>query len=513
MKYQRSDRRFLSLLLGSLGTILVLWLVLDSQRSGTKSATQELLVYCAAGIRLPVEEAARQFEEEVGIKIRLEYDSSGGLEGKLKLDRENSVPRADVYIPADLSFADRARENNLTAEVVPLAKFHLVLGVAPEFDKPVAQVADLLTMGVPYTVCEPIAGVGKSTRKVLESVGLYEEIYAQKKAGFTRVTEAANAVSTSSEIEAGIVWNTTSRQFGLKIVELPEFSDAYSQIVGTVVQGTEAPADALRFIRFLAAPERGRTLFEKHGFDLLPEPGDSWAHTPELVVYAGGVNQHALTQTLMDFEQREGCDIVEQFAGCGKLVAGIRSIESGGKGFPDAFMTCDASYLSKVEEEFGVPADVSSTRIVLLVRKGNPKQLRSVLDLAQPDLAIGVTDAKVSTLGDLSQQLFDAYGVKQQIIEQKSIAVTTPTAHELILQMEGHGKLDVALVYEANCYNIRDEFDLVGIDHVLARTVQNVAVSRQSPYPDLAKRLMDTVLSATSRQRFEATGFMWKGSE
>ena len=141
MKYQRSDRRFLSLLFGSLGTILLLWLVLDSQRSGTKSATQELLVYCAAGIRLPVEEAARQFEEEVGIKIRLEYDSSGGLEGKLKLDRENSAPRADVYIPADLSFADRARENNLTAEVVPLAKFHLVLGVAPEFDKPVAQVA------------------------------------------------------------------------------------------------------------------------------------------------------------------------------------------------------------------------------------------------------------------------------------------------------------------------------------------------------------------------------------
>jgi molybdate transport system substrate-binding protein len=485
---------------------------LKNNRARPHSGARELLVYCASGIRLPVEEAARQFEEDVGVTVRVEYDSSGGLEGKLKLDKENSQPRADVYIPADVSFAERAQAQGLIAEVIPLAQFHLVLGVNPGFDKSVSGLNDLMEQEIAYAMCEPIAGVGKCLKDVVEPLGLYERLYEGKKAGFTRVTETANSVATTKELEAAFVWNTTAHQFGLEARELPELAKAYSTIVGGVVSDCRTPADALRFIRYLAAPEKGRPLFAKHHFDLLEEEGDSWAHTPELVVYCGGVNQHAVKTTMSEFEAREGCDIIEQFAGCGKLVAGMKAIDAGGKGYPDTFMTCDASYLTKVEEEFGVPADVSSTRIMMLVRKGNPKGLKSIKDLAQPGLAIGVTDAKVSTLGHLSRQLFAVYGVANAIEENKTIAVTTPTAHELILQVVGHGKLDVALVYEANCTEIKGEYDLVPIEHPLARTVQNIAVSRKSPYPAMSRRLMDAILSAKSRERFEASGFSWKGA-
>ena len=38
---------------------------------------EDLTVYCAAGIRLPVEEAATAFEKEFGFRIALNYDSSG----------------------------------------------------------------------------------------------------------------------------------------------------------------------------------------------------------------------------------------------------------------------------------------------------------------------------------------------------------------------------------------------------------------------------------------------------
>ena len=503
-------------LLASVGLVVVLVAALAYLKRGGFSSGEganELLVYCASGIRLPVEAAAKQFEEEVGIAVRIEYDSSGGLEGKLKLDKQGGQVRADVYIPADNSFAERAKAAGLTAEVIPLAQFHLVLGVEPGFDKKISTVQDLLDQQVSYTLCEPIAGVGKRTKAALDTAGVYDSVYENKKVGFTRVTEAANAIASSAELEAGLIWNTTADQFGLEVIELPEFKGAFSEIVGAVVEGTSVPADALRFIRYLAAPDRGRPMFAQHKFDPADQVGDAWAHTPELVVYCGGVNQHAVKTTLREFEAREGCEIVEQFAGCGKLVAGIRSIDEGGKGFPDAFMTCDASYLTKVEEAFATPHDVSSTRIVLLVRKGNPKDLNSVADLAKPGLAIGVTDATVSTLGDLSQQLFKAYGVAENIRSQKAIAVTTPTAHELILQMVGHGKLDVALVYEANCQEILEDFDLIPIDHGLARTVQNVAVARQSPYPALAGRLMDTLLSTASRARFESSGFSWQGDE
>ncbi len=498
----------------SLAAMAALCFIIKINLHTPKVEARDLLVYCAAGIRLPVEAAAKQYEAEHGVQIRLEYDSSGGLEGKLKLDRDNGKVRADIYIPADISFAERAAESGLTAEVVPLAQFQLVLGVDPKVETEIASIDDLLAGKLSYGICEPVAGAGKLMKEVLEKRGIYEALAKKKKVSFTRVTEVANAVALTKGLDAGIIWDTTARQFKLKTVMLPVFEKARSSIVGSVVAGSAKATDALRFIRYLAAPEKGRRIFEEHLFTVPDTPGDAWAVVPKLTVYCGGVNRNAVEATLREFESREGCEILEEFAGCGKLVAGIRATASGEmrKGFPDAFMTCDTSYLEKVQELFEMPVDVSSTRVVLLVRKGNPKGLNGLEDLAKPGISLGTTDPRVSTLGDLSHRLLQDAGVLDVIRQQRSIAVTTPTAHELILQMEGHGKLDAALVYEANCTRLLDTFDLVPVEHPLATAVQNFAVARKTRYPELSKRLMHRILSLSSRDRFEANGFTWKAA-
>ena len=82
--------------LGALG--ILCWFValyLDSDtRPGSpwvESEAQELIVYCAAGIRKPVADAAKAFEEEYGVVVRLDYGSSGELEGKLELERAQNT--------------------------------------------------------------------------------------------------------------------------------------------------------------------------------------------------------------------------------------------------------------------------------------------------------------------------------------------------------------------------------------------------------------------------------------
>ena len=515
VSYKRKGLSWSKLAFASIAMIALLTglLILNNRDPGIEA--EELMVYCAAGIRLPVEAAAKAYEEEFGVRIRLEYDSSGGLEGKLGLDKDNGKVRADVYIPADITFADRAREKGLTAEAIPLAKFRLVLGVDPTVEAEVTGIDDLIDGTVSFAMCEPVAGAGKITRKVLSPTGKYDALVEKKKASFPRVTEVANAVANTKGTDAGLIWDTTAIQFKLKVVDLPELASGSSRIVGAVVAGGGKPAEALRFIRYLAAPEKGAPVFAEHHFTLPDLPGDTWAVTPKLTVYCGGVNRHAVEPTVREFEKREGCVISEEYAGCGKLVAGIYATagESMRKGFPDAFMTCDASYMAKVQEMFEMPADVSSTKVVMLVREGNPKGLSKLQDLAKPGIALGTTDPTVSTLGDLSHQMLEDVGSLTTIKQLKNIVVTTPTAHELILQMEGHGKLDVAMVYEANCTLLdEDKFDILPIDHPLALAVQNIAVARNSPYPALSARLMKQILSVSSKERFEANGFTWKGT-
>jgi ABC-type molybdate transport system substrate-binding protein len=427
------------------------------------------------------------------------------------LDRDSDKSRADLYIPADVSFAERAKGKGLTSESIPIASFRLVLASSPEAGLSFSTLDEFLALEVPFSICNVAAGVGKKTKGTLEKLGKWEAFEAARKTSSPRVTDAAAAIATSDAVQAGFVWNTTARQFGLKIHELPELAKVQSSISVNVTTASAKPAQALLFARYLAAPEKGQTHFAKHHFSGVK--GDAWEKSPELTVYCGGVNRDAVYQTLRDFEKREGCRILELFNGCGSLVANIRTIgqNKSSTTMPDAFLTCDASYMTKVEELFGEARDVSGTDVVMLVRKGNPKGLRTLADLGKEGISLGTTDPKASTLGDLSWQLLEKAGVASKIKVNDSWEVTTPTAHELILQMEGHPKLDVTLVYLANCQNLtKDKFETITIADPLAKATQNIAISRDSRFPQLTSRLIEAITSTTSRERFLSAGFHWK---
>lgn len=490
-----------------LASMLVVW----NKFPDNEASPDDLVVYCAAGIRLPVEETAAAFQKEFGVRITLDYDSSGALEGKLQLDRDSNKSRADLYIPADLSFATRAQGKGLTVESLPVASFRLVLASAPKANLSFSTLDEFLALETPFSICNIAAGVGKKTKGTLEKLGKWKPIDATKKSTFPRVTEAAAAIKASEVVQAGFLWDTTAKQFGLKIHDLPELEKAQSRITVNVTSASAKPAQALLFARYLAAPSKGQIHFAKHHFAGVR--GDAWEKSPELILYCGGVNRTAVTQTLRDFEKREGCRILEQFAGCGALVANIKTIgESQAKAaMPDAFLTCDASYMTKVESLFGEAHDVSGTDVVMLVRKGNPKNLRTLADLGKLGISLGTTDPTVSTLGDLSWQLLEKAGVAETIKANDSWQVTTPTAHELILQMESHPKLDVALAYLANCQNLSKEvLETVPIEDPIAMAIQNIAVAKKSRFPQMSGRLIATITSATSRKRFLNAGFDWK---
>ena len=483
------------------------WWLRDSPEESVSSKT-ELVIYCAAGIRKPVEEAARLFEKEYDVEIRLDYGSSGELEGKIELELASNAPRCDVYIPADVSFVDRARSKGLTQESLLLAQFELILAASKDQNFSLESIDQLHAEGIHYGMCDEKAGAGKKTRDILLASDKWEVTKEKARVTFPRVTELAGAIQTSDNVQAGFIWDSTAKQFGLKSIPLRELKNSTSTISANITTATKNPTWALRFARYLAAPEKGSPLFEKHHFT--PIQGDTWVLEPEIVFYCGGVNREAVAVALKRFQEREGCLIKTQFAGCGTIVG---SIQSGRFNMPDLFMTCDVSYMAMVQPEFTQPSDVSSTRVCMLVRKGNPKNIQTLNDLARAGIGIGTTDPQMSTLGALSQAMFEDLDIKQSIQENKSIIVTSPTAHELILQMEGHDKLDVALVYEANCQHLESNVEIIDIHHPLAVATQNIATARQSKFPHMMTRLTQEVLSTQSHDSFINHGFQWEGPD
>lgn len=503
--YRRSSHSTTRALVISLLLVVALSiLLLRSGNDPIGSSAETLNVYCAAGLRLPVVEATARFEEEVGIPVRLEYGSSGELEGKIRLENESGASRCDLYIPADVSFVERATSRGLLREAIPIARFHLVIAVKKGNPADISDLDDLLKGRVSYILCDEQAGAGKRTRQALEGSGNWQRLVAGAKAVKPRVTEAASDAAVSNNVDCAVVWMTTARQFNLDIVEVPEFSARSSTITAAVTDHCREPARALCFARYLSAPKRGQENFANHGF--LTIPGDTWQLRPRLTFFSGGVNREAVEETVDIFSKREGCEIQTLYAGCGALV---QTIEAGQT--PDAFLTCDASYMEKVEERFGEAADVSSTDMVILLPTSNPKEIARFEDLARSDITLAIADPEKTALGSLTRDLFVEAGVWNQV--RRSL-LTAPSAHELFLMMKaGDQKLDAVVLYRANCNAIDNSLQMLPIASPEAQAFQNIAIGNSSNFPSLSGRLIDALLSGESQERFSARGFAWRGRQ
>ncbi|HLY08726.1 MAG TPA: molybdate ABC transporter substrate-binding protein [Planctomycetota bacterium] len=478
----------------SLAVFIVLALKIFNPTSPAPQAEEPLLIYCAAGLRQAVEDAAKSY----GHDVRLQFGGSQTL-----LANAEMTKKGDLYIPADDSYLAIARSKKLIAEAIPLARMTPVLAVAKGNPKGVHGLADLLKPDVRLAQANPdTAAVGKLVRGALEKQGAWEALKTKTLVFKPTVNDVANDLKLGSA-DAAFVWDTTVRQYpDLERVAGVDFGVTGSVSVA-VLSSSPAPAAALRFARYLSAPDRGLVEFAKNGFETLG--GDPWAETPALLLYAGAMLRPAIEKTVAAFEAREGCTVTRVYNGCGILIG---QMEAGGK--PDLYFACDAQFLAQVKEKFLPALEVSQNQLVILIPKGNPKGIRTLRDLAKPGVRVGVGHEKQCALGKLTQETLVQSKLESEVM--KNVVVQAPTGDMLVNQLRT-GSLDAVVAYVSNGVSAADVLEALPIDVPCALAVQPVAVAKAAAHPKIAARLIEALRSAESRARFEAEGFTWRAHE
>jgi ABC-type molybdate transport system substrate-binding protein len=272
-----------------------------------------------------------------------------------------------------------------------------------------------------------------------------------------------------------------------------------------VLASCRRPTDALRLARYLAARDRGQLDLAAAGFQ--PVPGDPWAETPKILFFSGAMLRPAIDATIHKFEEREGVQVTLVYNGCGILVSQMRA---GTR--PDAYFSCDRSFMAKVADLFLDSEDVSANRLMILVKPGNPLGVKDVASLSRPGLKVGLADPEKSAMGAITRNMLRQMGLADTLAKSKNVKVEPPTGDILVNSLLA-GALDAVVVCRSNAVAAGDKVQRLPIDVPEGLAIQPVALGKHAKYPQLTSRLVELLKSPQSRAKFESAGFHWRLGE
>ncbi len=483
--------------------VLIALLVVNSRKVGRRDV-RPLLVYCAAGMRYPMERIVADYRRECGVEVTVQYGGSNTLLSQLEVSR-----LGDLFLAADDSYIQLAHDKGLIAEVIPLATMQPVLVVKKGAGATWASLDDILQPGVRVACGSPdAAAIGRTTRMLLEQSGHWQALEQQIiAAGVFKptVNEVANDVKLGS-VDVGIVWDATAAQYPeLMAIHVPELDAGQAAVDITVLQSAKSPTAALHFARYVGSCDRGLQEFAAKQYRVVE--GDVWEDVPQVTFFAGSVNRRALEPILAAFQQREGIDLNTVYNGCGILTGQMRiAAADKGRGFPDTYMACDVYYLETVKDWFQEAVSVSDTDIVIAVQQGNPKAIQSLADLLKPGMRVAIGQPEQCTIGALTRRLLEHEGLYEQLLKENVVTQTATGA--LLVPAVTAKSADAALAYRTDTLAESDKVDVVTIASELSKAIQPYSIASSSRHKQLGRRLYQAI--AQSRGAFEAAGFHWR---
>jgi molybdenum ABC transporter molybdate-binding protein len=254
--------------------VLVVLLVVRPREAGRAADRPPLILYCAAGLKPPVERVAAEYERAYGVRLQLQYGGSGTLLSNLRV-----AGVGDLFLAADQSYLETARSNRLVAEVIPLARLTPVIAVRKGNPRQVRGLADLLRPDVAVALANPdAAAVGRVCRRLLQHSGQWAELEKRAKVFKPTVTDVANDIKLGT-VDAGVVWDATVAQYPeLEAVRVEPLASGEQLVAVGVLSFSRQPAGALRFARYLGARDKGLLELARAGYRTVE--ADQWAEQP-----------------------------------------------------------------------------------------------------------------------------------------------------------------------------------------------------------------------------------------
>jgi molybdate transport system substrate-binding protein len=225
--------------------------------------------------------------------------------------------------------------------------------------------------------------------------------------------------------------------------------------------------------------------------------GSSGAPSPsEIKVFAAASLTAAFNELGPQYTAAEATKVTFNFAGSQALATQIQ------QGAPaDVFASADIPNMDKVKDLVGTPQNFASNQLQIVVEKGNPKGVKGLDDLADPDLKVVLAAPDVPA-GKYAQQALEKASVTVKPVSQEDNV-------KAVVNKVALGEADAGIVYVTDVTAGGDKVEGVDIPEDLnVLATYPIATVKASRAQDKAQAFMDLVLSDQGQQVLKKYGFL-----
>ncbi len=220
-----------------------------------------------------------------------------------------------------------------------------------------------------------------------------------------------------------------------------------------------------------------------------------------LKLYCGAGLRVAVDELINDFKKDTGIEIEPDYGGSGVIIVRAEENKDG-----DLFMPGSVSYVNElhrltqmVEQKFMTSYFVP----VIVVQKGNPKNIKGLKDFERKDILVALGNPKACQIGKLTSKMFK----KNKIDADYASAKQSMTVNELGVWVKMKD-VDAAIVWDAIAENVKDSVDIIQIqknENIISKVA--VAVLKTSKNKKAAMQFAQYLLSEKAQNIFKKNGY------
>ena len=257
---------------GKFGILCVLLLLVAScffvgctgQAAETTDESVDLLVYCGAGLREPMEDIAVAYTAKTGNSIDFNFGGSNTLLSQMEL-----IEQGDVYMPGATYYFGAAQKKGFVNES-ELICYHVPVIITPKGNPAdIQSLEDLGKEGIMIELGDPQAcAIGKLSNKILEKNKLNGSVYPNVETRSATVNELVLHTALG-QVDGAICWEDLANPDGMEVVYIPNEQNIIKIVPIGSLTFSEHPEEAQEFVEFVASDE-GLAIFKKNGFTTYP---------------------------------------------------------------------------------------------------------------------------------------------------------------------------------------------------------------------------------------------------